>query len=139
VADDVERLVDIVARANVAEVTVRSGNRRVTVRRVIRAARAVGASTGPKPGRVEPREEPSGSPGPLWITAPMVGLYHPSDPPATVGMAVRAGQVVGVIESMKLMNDVRAEANGTVTEIAVDEGMPVEYGQPLIALALEPD
>ena len=61
----------------------------------------------------------------------MVGVFHHSDPPITAGMQVEAGQVIAVIESMKLMNDIRSEESGTILSVHVDDGLAVEYGQPL--------
>lgn len=65
------------------------------------------------------------------ILAPMVGIFHTNDGAGKVGVEVAVGQVVGAIESMKLLNDVIADAAGTVVEVMVEDGMPVEYGQPL--------
>lgn len=74
------------------------------------------------------------------ITAPMIGaFYHaasPGDPPfVNVGDAVEVGQTVGIIEAMKIMNEITADIAGTVAEIYVQNGQPVEYGQPLLRLA----
>ena len=54
-----------------------------------------------------------------------------------MGDSIRPGQVVGAIESMKLMNDVRSDAGGVVKNVLVDDGVPVEYGQALFILAVE--
>ena len=64
----------------------------------------------------------------------MVGIFHSAGNAITEGIAVKAGQSVGAIESMKLMNDVISEHEGTVAEVLVDDGMPVEYGQMLFRL-----
>ena len=68
------------------------------------------------------------------ITSPMVGIFRHAEPPVGVGTKVEQGTVVGIIESMKLMNDVRSKYDGVVTEIFVEGGMPVEYGYPLFAM-----
>ncbi|GAA2204479.1 hypothetical protein GCM10009850_003840 [Nonomuraea monospora] len=88
----------------------------------------------PPPGDAEEAEDGS------WrVHAPMVGtFYHAPQPGAEPfvreGDAVAAGQQVGVIEAMKLMNAVTAERAGVVTEILVPDATPVEYGRPLIVL-----
>jgi len=67
----------------------------------------------------------------------MVGVFYHAEPPITVGSVVQSGAIVGVIESMKLMNDVRAEVDGVVVESAIEAGMAVEFGQPLFGLREE--
>ena len=75
------------------------------------------------------------------IAAPMVGtFYHstsPSEPPLIqVGDRVEVGQVVGIIEAMKIMNEITADRAGTVSEVFVTNAQPVEYGSPLVRLSL---
>jgi acetyl-CoA carboxylase biotin carboxyl carrier protein len=77
------------------------------------------------------------------VTSPMVGtFYHASEPGAdpyvSVGDQVEPGQVVGIVEAMKLMNPIAAEVPGTVVEVLVGNAQPVEFGQPLLALAPAP-
>jgi acetyl-CoA carboxylase biotin carboxyl carrier protein len=90
--------------------------------------------------RESPRATTDGSQ--LSITAPMVGIFYrapkPGAPPfVDVGSQVEADTIVGIIEVMKLMNTVRAEARGTVVEIDVQDGAAVEYGQVLLRIAPE--
>jgi acetyl-CoA carboxylase biotin carboxyl carrier protein len=73
------------------------------------------------------------------VRAPVVGTFHRAPEPGAapfvaVGDVVRPGQVVGIVEAMKLMNEVAADQAGRVTEVLVEDGEPVEYDQPLIAL-----
>lgn len=72
---------------------------------------------------------------PILLAAPMVGLFHHLDPPIRYGGLLASGDVVGSIESMKLMNDVTAEQGGRIIEVLVEDGAPVEYGQALFRLA----
>lgn len=70
------------------------------------------------------------------ITAPMVGTFYSApapdaDPYVKVGDVVHKGDVICIIEAMKLMNEVKAEVDGKVVEIAAENAEPVEYGQPL--------
>lgn len=65
------------------------------------------------------------------ILAPMVGIFHSTDGVARVDSEVSVSQVVGTIESMKLLNEVLSDTSGTVVEVMVEDGTPVEYGQPL--------
>ncbi len=70
------------------------------------------------------------------VTSPMVGTFYrapapDADPYVEVGDRVKVGQTLCILEAMKLMNELEAEVNGTVKEIAVENGEPVEYGQVL--------
>jgi len=67
----------------------------------------------------------------LFVTATMVGHFHLPSPALKFGDKIEAGQYVGNIESIKVMNDVLAQVGGVVVETLVDDGGPVEYGQPL--------
>ncbi|MBO4143011.1 acetyl-CoA carboxylase biotin carboxyl carrier protein [Micromonospora tulbaghiae] len=73
------------------------------------------------------------------VRSPVVGTFYRAPEPGAmpfvaVGDLVRPGQVVGIVEAMKLMNEVTAGQAGRVVEVLVDDGKPVEYDQPLIAL-----
>ena len=73
------------------------------------------------------------------ITAPMVGTVYTAPTPGTpdfvsVGDKVREGQTVLIIEAMKVMNQIAAPRGGTVTQILIDDGQPVEFGEPLIVI-----
>lgn len=73
------------------------------------------------------------------ITSPMVGVFYSSpspeaDPYVSVGQSVKSGDVVCIIEAMKLMNEIPATESGTITEICVSNGDVVEYGQPLFKI-----
>jgi acetyl-CoA carboxylase biotin carboxyl carrier protein len=74
------------------------------------------------------------------VLSPMVGTaYRAPEPGARpfveVGDPVRSGQVVMIVEAMKTMNQILAERDGTVREIFVEDGQPVEFGEPLLAIA----
>ncbi|MFG2164262.1 acetyl-CoA carboxylase biotin carboxyl carrier protein [Micromonospora chersina] len=102
------------------------------------------------PARPAPRAEVDPVPGPRVeaaapvtdrpaVRAPVVGTFYRSPEPGAapfvaVGDVVRPGQVVGIVEAMKLMNEVTAGQAGRVVEVLVEDGKPVEYDQPLIAL-----
>ena len=75
----------------------------------------------------------------IIIKSPMVGTFYrtpaPDAPPfVQVGQDLDAGQVVCIIEAMKLMNEIKAEVSGRIAEIFVENGAPVEFGQPLFAV-----
>ena len=97
---------------------------------------------------VAPASPSAGSPAPkegekssrlIAVTAPLVGTFYrapspESSPFVEVGSAVRKGDTLCIIEAMKVMNEVKAEQDGVVREILVENGKPVEYGQPLFVI-----
>lgn len=77
-------------------------------------------------------DEPEGN----LVVSPLVGTFYaaPSegaDPFVTVGASVKKGQTLAIVEAMKLMNDIESDYDGTIAEVLVENGQPVEYGQPL--------
>jgi acetyl-CoA carboxylase biotin carboxyl carrier protein len=73
------------------------------------------------------------------VKAPMVGTFYRSGSPGAaafveVGAVVNAGDTLCIIEAMKLMNEIEADASGTVKKILVENGQPVEYGQPMFLI-----
>lgn len=82
-------------------------------------------------------------PAESWtMTAPCVGIFRAGSradtaPRAAVGAIVQAGEVLGYVEAMGVLNDVAATCAGRVSEVAVEDGQPVEYGQPLFVLGAE--
>ena len=95
---------------------------------------AIAQSAGPAPAA-----EPAAQEGHV-VKAPMVGTFYRSPSPdakpfVEVGQAVKEGDTICIIEAMKLMNEIEADASGSVKAILVENGQPVEYGQPLFILA----
>jgi acetyl-CoA carboxylase biotin carboxyl carrier protein len=75
------------------------------------------------------------------LTSPIVGTYYqsasPTNPPfAEIGAAVKSGQTLCIVEAMKLMNEIQSDVSGTVAKIFVENGQPVEYGQPLFGIKI---
>lgn len=73
------------------------------------------------------------------ITSPMVGIFHSQEgesesPYVKVGDQVEKGQIIGAVEAMKLINPLEADISGKITEILVDDGMLVEYDQPMFVM-----
>jgi acetyl-CoA carboxylase biotin carboxyl carrier protein len=135
----------------VAELDLARGDFKLTIRQQTAAvpvaaaplpvAAPVAPPTAPVPVAVPAAAEAPVAPKAKVITlnSPMVGTFYrspsPEAPPfVEVGDTVKAGQTVCIIEAMKLMNELEAEANGRVVRILVENGDPVEYGQPLVEL-----
>ncbi len=134
--DELEQLIDLVAASRVSAVTLEAGGRRVTIEKGPAGPRPAPAAilTAEAVLDIEAAEALEEGPATNWVTAPMVGVFHHAEPPVSPGVRVESGQIVGAIESMKLMNDIRSERAGLVLEAAVEDGSPVEYGQPLFLL-----
>lgn len=138
----IEQIVALISENPVSEITLEQDGQRVHVRRSpsapVHAAPAPPADT-PRAEAVSeapvaaPLAEPEDA-EPILLTAPMVGLFHHAPRPVRYGGTVAPGDIVGSIESMKLMNDVPALLGGRVVEVLVEDGGPVEYGQALFRL-----
>lgn len=146
--DQVREVVRIAAEADIAELEVEIPSLKVRVRK----------GAGPPAGGGEPSvsaavpgslpADPLGADRAaenhlLPLVAPMVGTFYRSSSPETTpfveeGDMVEPGQVVCVIEAMKLFNEIQAELRGRVARVLVDNASPVEYGQPLFLLAPPP-
>ncbi len=141
--DAVRALARIATEFDLTEIEVGSGGQ-IRVRRggvAQSAAAQVGSAPAAAPRSIAltPPVAATEAPG-TFITSPFVGTFYraPSpDAPAfvEVGKTVRKGQVVCIVEAMKLMNEIEAEADGKVEEILVKNGEHVEYGQHLIRLS----
>ncbi len=75
----------------------------------------------------------------VTITSPIVGIFHRSPSPEAspyveVGSTVKNGQVLCIVEAMKLMNEIESDADGVISKILVENGQPVEYGEPLFLI-----
>ena len=84
-------------------------------------------------------EEPVHDANSVVLTSPFVGTFYgapsPDVPPfVEVGSVVREGQVLCIVEAMKLMNEIEADCAGTITEVLMSNGKPVEFGQPLFRI-----
>jgi oxaloacetate decarboxylase alpha subunit len=140
-AERIREIVRVVQETGVGEVTIEESGMRVSVRRT-----AEGAAPAPAPaptGSQEPMLEPANAPplsnGFARVEAPMVGTFYrasqPGAPPfVEEGDAVAVGQTLCILEAMKLMNEIKAELEGVVRKIHVQNAQPVEYGQLLFEL-----
>ncbi len=123
----IETLVDVVAHAGQSEVSVEIGGARVTVRPAVAAASPAG-------GAMVPQADDG-----VKVESPMVGTYYAApnpdaEPFVKVGDRVVQGQVLCIIEAMKIFNEITAERAGTIKEIKVGNAEPVEFGQTLFVL-----
>jgi acetyl-CoA carboxylase biotin carboxyl carrier protein len=117
-ADQLTELLGLITNTDITELDVTIGSTRLSVRRPSDTSRPASSSA-------RPVLEPSS----LAITSPLVGMFHPS---VDVGATVEPGQPIGAIEALGMPTSVDAPQSGTVEELLVTDGSPVEYGQPLL-------
>ncbi len=103
------------------------------------AAPPVSAAAPPTPAAAPPAKEAAADEGLHLVKSPIVGTFYeapsPGAPPfVKVGDKVQDGQVLCIVEAMKLMNEIEADASGEIVKKMVQNGQPVEYGQPLFAI-----
>ena len=101
-------------------------------------AQSIAAAGAPAPPE-EPRAAPSPDDGLVDMNSPIIGTFYeaagPADPPfVEVGSRVRKGQVLCIVEAMKVMNEIESEIDAEVAEIVVSNGQPVEFGEVLFRL-----
>jgi len=130
----IEELIKVLESSQSEELSVRKGDISVYIRKGRRRKVAAHKPKDQPAPTVEAKEKQAED---CLILAPMVGIFHAANDATQVGAQISKGQVVGAIESMKLLNDVVSEVSGTVKEVMVEDGMPVEYGQPLCRIEVD--
>ena len=133
----VEILAQLVTRLGLSEIEVANGDFKIRVARQLSAAVIQPAVTPPQAAAMGAPSAPADGPG--TVKSPMVGTVYlrssaDAAPFVEVGAQVKAGDKVLLVEAMKTFNEILAPRAGTVTGILVEDGQPVEYGQPLLVI-----
>lgn len=149
-------LIDLVSESGVAELEITEGDDRVKIVNRVGAAPVAAAAPAVIATPVVASAAPAAAPAPAvaaepaaasvaaedtrTINSPMVGTFYRAPSPgakpfADVGQKVKAGDTVCIIEAMKLLNEIETEYDGVIKEILVENGQPVEFGQPLFVIA----
>lgn len=142
-------LIDLVQNSGISELEISEGEEKIRIAKHLAAPAPttvmVGAPAAPQPtptlvaqaaaGAKAVPEEPAGH----VVKSPMVGTFYRSGNPGSpafveVGQAVKQGDTLCIIEAMKLMNEIEADASGIIKEVLVENGQPVEFGQPLFLI-----
>ncbi len=149
----VKTLIDLVQQSDITELEITEGEERVRISRGSPTVTHHHAAPGPAaypqamlgttqemlaaaaPAAPEAPPEPQG----YILKSPMVGTFYRSSSPGgkpfvDAGQTVKADETVCIIEAMKLLNEIEAGAEGVIKEILVENGQPVEYGQPLMVI-----
>lgn len=143
----IKAIVDMVKESGIAELEISEGDDKLRISCVSSVAAPVNAIATPimaapvatAPTTIEVAAAPVAPLGET-IDSPMVGTFYRASSPTSpsfveVGQEVKVGQVLCIIEAMKLMNQIEADKAGVIKEILVKDGSPVEYGQPLFVIA----
>ena len=143
--DYIEKLAKIIADNSLTEISLEDGEQAITIRKdlpeviqaVAPAVQAPVAVQAQAPAPVTQQEQKPAAKKGTPITSPMVGTFYKSPSPdaapfVEVGQTIKQGDVVCIVEAMKLMNEIESEVSGKITEICVDDGQPVEFGHVLM-------
>ena len=127
----IENLSKIVSDNNLSEISLKEDGREITIKKDnVEKIEVKSETTNEQKEVIENRKS---------IISPMVGTFYmapspDSDPFVEIGTEVKEGDVICILEAMKLMNEIKSEINGKVVQICVKNGEPVEYGQVLMYL-----
>jgi acetyl-CoA carboxylase biotin carboxyl carrier protein len=145
----VKKLIELLEESNIDEIEIKEGEESVRISRNGAQAMSMAARVAPAyatPAYAAPAPPPPATPTqPVATSAghalhsPMVGTFYRSPSPTSaafveVGQAIKVGDVVCIVEAMKMMNQIEADKAGTITAILVENGEPVEFDQPLFSI-----
>ena len=145
----VKKLIELLEESNINEIEIKEGEESV---RISRGGSIVAAPAAPAPVIAAPAAAPAPAPTPAavdtspaapaghTVNSPMVGTFYRSPAPSApafieVGKTVKAGDVICIVEAMKMMNQIEADKSGVIEAILVEDGQPVEFDQPLVVIA----
>ena len=143
----VKKLIELLEESNVQEIEIKEGEESVRISRggnTVQMVAAPAAAPAPVAAAVAPAAAPapveSAAPAGHAVCSPMVGTYYQSASPETppfisVGQSINKGDVVCIVEAMKMMNQIEADQSGVVQAILVKDGEPVEFDQQLVIIA----
>jgi acetyl-CoA carboxylase biotin carboxyl carrier protein len=146
-----KKLIDLVQESGIGEIEITEGEEKVRISRQPAGTPMIMASPGMQPMGMQPMSagpagglEAPAAPAPAEpkghaLKSPMVGTFYRAPSPGApsfveVGQSVSKGQTLCIIEAMKLLNEIESDVAGTVKAILVENGQPVEYGQPLFLI-----
>ena len=142
-------LIELVEGSGIAELEISEGEERVRITRTVASAQQIYAAAAPQQAMApavvasaavapEPAK-PAAAEGHL-VKSPMVGTFYRSASPGSkafvdVGQSVNSGDTLCIIEAMKLLNEIESDKTGVISAILVENGQPVEFGQPLFVIS----
>lgn len=144
----IKKLIELVEESDISEIEIVEGKESVRIQRGHAAVQMAApmmlppmqmapAALAPAPAEISPpaEAEPAGN----AFTSPMVGTFYSAPSPGSkpfveIGDKVQPGTTLCIIEAMKILNQIEAETTGTVRAILVEDGQPIEYGEPLFVI-----
>ncbi len=147
----VKKLIELLEESNIDELEIKEGEESVRITRngspvyaaaPQYAAPAAAPSPAPAAGAAAPAEAAESEAPALAghvVKSPMVGTFYRSPSPGAAsfieeGQQVKAGDVICIVEAMKMMNQIEADKSGTIGQILVEDGQPLEFDQPLVTI-----
>ena len=149
----VKKLIELLEESNIDEIEIKEGEESVRISRNSAAALSMAAQSAPvyaapavaaPPPAAAPAAEPAApaaeaAPTGHQLNSPMVGTFYRAPSPSSpafveVGQTVNVGDVICIVEAMKMMNQIEADKAGTIEAILVENGQPVEFDQPLFSI-----
>lgn len=139
----VKKLIELLQESGIAEIEIKEGEESVRISRANSSVPAIPMQYAAAPVPTPAADSDSGAQAPVIsghkVTSPMVGtFYEASSPGATpfteVGKKVKEGDVLCIIEAMKMLNQIESDKSGTVKAVLAENGQPVEFGQPLFVI-----
>jgi len=138
---DIEQLIDLMRRSGVMHLSLEQPTYKITITRGAEPLVAASPSPAPTAAPAPPPEAPGPVVPPaaaaVKVTSPVVGVLRGGGALPAVGARVKPGQVLAVVEAMKVPNEIVSPVEGTVSDVLVREGSPVEYGQTLFLILAE--
>ena len=152
----IKKLIDLLEESNLAELEIKEGEEVVRLSRVPKGSvqmQPMYAQAAPAPAVAAPAAAPAAASAPAadnappasdlpaghTVKAPMVGTFYAASTPgapafAKIGQQVKAGETIGIIEAMKMFNQIEADVAGTIVAILVENGQPVEFDEPMFVI-----
>ena len=148
----VKKLIELLEESNINEIEIKEGEESVRISRggslvsapAVQYTAAPAAAPAPAAAAPAPAAAPEAAPAASEstghvVSSPMVGTFYRSPSPSSpafieVGQTVKAGDVICIVEAMKMMNQIEADKSGIIEAILVEDGQPVEFDQPLVTI-----
>ncbi len=136
--DEIKKLIELLQDSDITELQIEKKGSKLKIKREKYLSAFEPAFTVSKPDAVPGKEsvDAINDQKLIAINSPIVGIFYSSQSPespafVTVGSRVTKGQILCIVEAMKLMNEIESDTDGTIAKILIENGQPVEYGEPL--------